>query len=307
MIRNVIVTGGTGFIGGWLIEYLLSQKVRVCAVVRSKERLLPAFFYNPDFTYIEKGIEELTPVDFKETDYDCIYHLAWDGVSTENKNDYLLQLKNINVAMHIMDIAKSIGCRKLISAGTVAEYVFSGGVMDFSMKQTPNDFYGAAKVSTHYFLDVHSNRLDYPYIWAVLPSTFGERRADNNIITYTIRELLNKRIPQYGTLDQMWDFLYISDVVRALYLLGMFGKHNTTYGIGSGKFRTLLEYILTIRDIIDPSLPIDIGVKKYNTKQLMSSCVDINELVMDTGFKPEVSFEEGIKKTILYMKQRMDL
>lgn len=302
-MKNVIVTGGTGFIGSWLIDYLLSQGVYVCAIVRNKSRLLRDFVSNPNFTYIEKDLDSVSVHDLIVREWDCFYHLAWDGVSSVQKNNSELQINNIITALNMMRLAKEVGCKKFIASGTVAEYVFSEGPMDFSKKQTPNDFYGAAKVSTHFFLDVESERIDMPYIWAVLPSTFGERREDNNIITYTIRSLLMKEIPQYGSLDQMWDFLYVGEVVRALFLLGQSGRTGKTYGIGSGDHRTLKEYITTVRDMIDPTLPLGIGANSFRTKQLMSSCVDIEELTNDTGFTPVITFEKGIEKTIEYFKR----
>ena len=71
-----------------------------------------------------------------------------------------------------------------ISTGTVAEYAMTTNVMDLGAKQKPNDMYGAAKVSTHYFLEVQARKIKQPFIWCVIPITFGERRVDNNIITY---------------------------------------------------------------------------------------------------------------------------
>lgn len=303
-MKKAVVTGGTGFVGSWLIEYLLSQNVRVHAVVRDKNKLLPSFLLRKDglFSCVEKDISLLIADDIPDIDWDCFFHLAWEGVSPEKKNNYKVQINNISTAMRMMELAKDFGCKKFIAAGTVAEYVFNDGVMDFSRKQTPNDFYGAAKVAAHFFLEVEASRVEVPFIWAVLPSTFGERRIDNNIITYTIRSLLNSEIPQYGDLSQMWDFLYVSEVVRALYLIGEKGEPGKTYGIGSGQYRTLKEYIMTIRDLINPQLPLGIGSFKYKTKQLMSSCVDISTLTIDTGFIPKVSFEEGISRTIEYMR-----
>ena len=68
--------------------------------------------------------------------------------------------------------------------------------------------------------------------------------------------------------------------------------------IGSGQSRYLKDYITTIRDVVNPNLEIGIGEIDYYPNQVMKLCADIDELTKDTGFLPEVSFEEGIKKTI---------
>lgn len=174
--------------------------------------------------------------------------------------------------------------------------------MDVNARQTPNDIYGAAKVSVHYFLEVLSKQLKQDFIWTVIPSTFGERRTDNNIITYTIRTLLAGEKPSYGNLEQMWDFLYVSEVARALRMIGEKGVAGKTYGIGSGIYKPLKGYITAIRDIIDPSLELGIGDYPNMSEQTSSSCVNTYELIKDTGFIPQVSFEEGIRRTIEFFK-----
>ena len=68
-------------------------------------------------------------------------------------------------------------------------------------------------------MEVLARQLEVPFIWTIVPSTYGESRRDKNIITYTIKSLVNKCKPSYGNLEQMWDFMYVKDVVRALRLI----------------------------------------------------------------------------------------
>lgn len=144
------------------------------------------------------------------------------------------------------------------------------------------------------------------HLSGAFPSTFGERRTDSNIITYTIKTLLNGQKPFYGDLHQMWDFLYVKDVVRALRLTGEKGASGKVYGIGSGEYRMLVEYIRCIRDIIDPALPLGIGENREQSRRTVSSCVNNYDLKRDTGFQPVYSFEDGIRRTIDYFKKRIE-
>ena len=304
-MKKAVVTGGTGFIGSWLIEELLANQVMVLALVRDKNRLLPEFLENPLFAFAECDLETeqeaLAP--YEDSGYDVFYHLAWGGVSPEHKNEIKTQLQNVSLSIAAIQVCRRLGCKKMIGIGTVAEYVFCEDVMDVNARQTPNDMYGAAKVSAHYFLEVLAKQYGLPFLWTVIPSTFGERRLDSNIITYTIRALLHGEKPRYGNLEQMWDFLYVSDVVRALRLIGEKGKPGKTYGIGSGIFKPLKEYIVSIRDSIDPSLPLGIGELPAMSGQTTSSCVNIYDLIRDTGFSPRVSFEEGIRRTVRFLRE----
>lgn len=305
-MKKAIVTGGTGFIGSWLVQELLEKEIHVTVIVRNKEKLLDEFKNNSSISIIEKEIEDISVDDFDDIGYDVFFHLGWGGVAPENKNSIEMQLNNISMSLHALEVANSIGCKKFIASGTVAEYVFCDDVMDVNAKQTPNDMYGAAKVSAHYFLEVRARQLNQPFIWMVIPSTFGERRHDNNIITYTITSLLKGQKPTYGNLNQMWDFLYVKEVVRAIYLIGEKGKTEKVYGIGSGEYRPLKDYIEIIRDLIDPELPLGIGDVPALSEKTFSSCVNIYDLSKDTGFIPQISFYEGIKKTIEYYKMCLE-
>lgn len=308
-MQRVVVTGGTGFIGSWFVRELLQHQIEVLALVRDKQAVKSEDLEN---SHLLKLVEYHTDDFFSlESDQDkkqidAFYHLAWAGVSTKQKNDAGLQMENLHFSMEMLEYAHKIGASRFFGMGTVAEYAFSENTIEANgSRQTPNDMYGAAKTSAHYMLETYARILEMPFNWVVLPSTYGEGRRDDNIITYTITTLLRGERPSYGMLMQMWDFLYVEEVARALRLIGEKGIAGKTYGIGSGVYRQLKDYIIKIRDIIDPSLELGIGDKPELSDKAFSSCVNIYELVKDTGFEPEVSFEEGIRKTIEYYREMM--
>lgn len=300
-MKKVIMTGGTGFIGTWLIKELMARGIEITVLTSDIAKLQ---IDNPlvKVIYIDYNKVHLLSEQITGT-YDAFYHLGWNGVGGRDKNNISLQLANITVSIEILKLAEKLGCRVFIAAGTVAEYVFNKDVIDFSLRQTPNDIYGATKVSVHYLLETMARQMKQNMIWVVLPSTFGEGRKEDNIISYTITSLLRRQKPQYGSLTQMWDFLYVSEVARALIDIGEKGRYNTTYGIGSGEFKPLKTYMEIIRDMIDPTLPLGINELSIIEEQPTSSCVNIDHLRQDIGFEPMVSFEEGMSKTIEYYRR----
>lgn len=302
-MQKVVITGGTGFIGSWLVEDMLEQSIEVIMLVRDTRWC--KFQGRDQVTVIQYDSQEFLDLKNKDNGIDAFYHLGWGGVATQDKNDCSIQMENIAFSMKMLDYAHDIGTKKFIGIGTVAEYSFCESIMDVNAKQTPNDMYGAAKTAVHYLLETRARLLKMPFIWTVIPSTFGEGRRDNNIITYTILSLLRGEKPEFGYLTQMWDFLYVKEVVRALRYIGKKGLAEKTYAIGSGVFKPLKDYIVTIRDIIDPSLELGIGAKPALSDKVFSSCVSIYDLTKDTGFVPEISFEEGIRKTIDYYRNTL--
>ena len=268
-MRKTIITGGTGFIGSWLIQELLKENIDVTVITRKKERL-PENVRN-QCQIIEKPMEYLEIDDFeKDYGFDVFFHLGWDGVSPGQKNDIRLQIKNINMSLRMLELSNCLKCGKFLAV-------------------------------------VRARQLDQPLIWMILPSIYGEKRTDNNIITYTICTLLEGNIPRYGDLSQMWDFLYISDAVRAIRMIGECGIPGKVYGIGSGQYWPVRRYMEEIRDMIDPKLKLGIGLIPQMSGRSVSSCVDIYELVKDTSFEPQISFRQGILRTIQWTKENRTL
>lgn len=88
--------------------------------------------------------------------------------------------------------------------------------------------------------------------------------------------------------------------------IGEKGVNGKTYAVGSGIFKPLKDYIMKIRDIIDPEADLGIGEIPSYSNKAFSTCVSIFDLTKDTGFVPEVSFEEGLKRTIPYYRRRTE-
>jgi len=84
--------------------------------------------------------------------------------------------------------------------------------------------------------------------------------------------------------------------------IGEKGHNGKVYCIGGGKAHPLKEYIMEIRDQIDPDAELGFGEIPYGAKQVMYLCADISELTQDTGFQPQTDFKSGIAETIQWMR-----
>lgn len=182
-MENVILTGGSGFIGAHVINDLVSRGIHVTVLTSNKD------FYNDnllvDIIYTSYDYDEIMK-KVRGKKYDVFYHLGWGGVNGSDKNNIELQISNIQISIDMLKVSKELDCSVFIAAGTVAEYVFCEGVIDFEEKQTPNDMYGATKVAVHYLLEAVAKEIEQNIIWVILPSTYGEGRSGENILTYTI-------------------------------------------------------------------------------------------------------------------------
>lgn len=298
-----VVLGGDGYLGKHLCSYLATRGHRVTATLFTDE--IPITEQeSSSINFVAASIEKLkSKVDLFPQNPDAVFDFIWSGVSVDKRNDIQLQLKNIEYTMRCMEFAHAIKAKRFIYPGSTSEYLYCGKPIDVRAVPSPHNAYGAAKVATRYVCEEYAKSLNLNFIYAVITGIYSADRTDGNVIYYVIDELLHGRKPKLSSLEQLWDYIYIDDVVCALEAIGKYGKPGKFYAVGHGDNIMLKEYITTIRDMIDPNLPLGIGEidVQYNGV-LPSSCVDLTEIKTDTGWEPKISFEQGIHNTISAMK-----
>lgn len=235
--------------------------------------------------------------------FDVTFHLAWVGVSTTYKNDADMQMKNIPFALKVMKIAELHGCSRVICTGSVSEYAYAGEAVNGKQLPCPSDMYSATKSAVHIYCDLYAKQHGINFNWILIPSIYGPGRDDDNLITYTIKSLLTGRKPSFTKLEQKWDYIYIDDLIHTLALVAERGKGSKVYVTGSGYARPMYEYVEILKNRIDPKAELGIGDIPYKTDKIDNSVVDILVLEEDTGYEPQVTFEEGICKTIDYFRK----
>ena len=184
------------------------------------------------------------------------------------------------------------------------EYVYYGKPLNKDAIPSPPNAYGVAKISAKYACSILCKDLNIPFIYTVISGIYSEDRNDNNVIYYTISKLLHGERPSLTKLEQLWDYVHIDDVVYGLALVAEKGKANAFYALGYGDNWPLANYIYKIRDIINPNAELDIGDVPYANSKMPCSCVDLKPIYEDTGYIPNVSFEEGISRVIEAVKKR---
>lgn len=300
-MKSAIIVGANGFLGYNLTKHLLEKGVVVCALIQKGSRL---HLEHEDLKSIEFELADLLQIiPLIEKQYDVLYHFAWIGVSSVYKNDLTLQSQNLQYISDVLHFAKALHIKKVICPGTASEYGCSQEVITGNNTPSPSDAYSTIKLKIHEIGQQLSKELGIEFIWTLISSVYGPGRDDNNLITYSIKSLLLKEIPQYTKLEQKWDYIYIDDLVEAFYLIGIFGKENKIYPVGFGLYRPLFEYVQIIRDLINPNLPVEIGSIPYKKSIIDNQILNTSILKIDTGFVPSYSFEKGIKETIDYYKK----
>lgn len=302
-MERVIVTGATGMIGASMIEQMVEDGIEVTAVCRPNSSKRSNLMDNPLITVVECDINDLDSLRDKLTDkYDTFYHFAWDGTYGNSRNDAMLQERNVHNTLVAVEVAHHLGCKVFVGAGSQAEFGFVEGELSDNIPKNPITGYGIAKYTAGKLSAVMCERYGMRQSWGRIVSTYGPRDNSYTMVMSSVIGMLNGERMSFTKGDQIWDYVYGGDCSKAFYLIGKYGKHGKAYTIGSGKSRLLRDYISDIRDVVNPELEIGIGEKDYYPNQVMRLTADISELTADTGFKPEVEFKEGIRRTMEWYK-----
>lgn len=303
-MKSVVITGADGFIGSHLVSYFSKQQCKVYAVIIPESPARNRIDGIDGVEILEGNLERYSQL-VKEisSPVHAFIHLAWAGVSPEFRESTEVQVKNIELALNAVHFAAKVNAERFIFPGSTLEYSYCGKLINSDAVPSPQNAYGAAKISARYLCESMCRELGIPYIYAVITGIYGAGRTDNNVISYSIKELLSGNKPSLTRLEQLWDYIHIDDLVHALYLISFYGKSDSFYSIGHGDNWPLSKYIEIIRNCINPELPLGLGDVPYKDGRLPSSCVDLRAIQEDTGFIPQISFEDGIVDVIEEFKK----
>lgn len=293
---KAIVTGANGFIGTELIIKLIANKIPVLAVdITFKNSRLPE-----SRLITKKELSLINVSDFVNSisfgEYELFYNFAWRGVNGSEKASYEVQLNNIILSLRCAEIAKSCGCKKYLCAGTIAERAIES--LGDLVKVGNGMMYGAAKACNHIMLETYCKNLDLNFVWMQISNVYGPTNKTGNLISYTIDQLLRGETATFGPAKQPYDFIYIDDLVEAMYRLGINQNKYSSYFIGSGTPMILSEYLKIIGEIFGRPELVRIGVREDDGVKYSFEMMNTCNLIDDVGDYISGSFEEKIKYTI---------
>lgn len=306
---RVFITGGTGFIGSHLVRRLVHEGCAVGALVRpgsdpwriedvlSKVTVIPG-----DLTALDQAAGRIR--SFRP---DLIVHLAWQGAQAFHQQDDPAQVfDNLPGSLELVRLAGEMRCRRWIGLGTAMEYGRLAAPQGEDAAPQPTSLYGAAKYGAGLLAERLCRAYGVPCTWLRLFYAYGPADDPARLIPSVIDTLLRGEKPALSPGEQQWDYLYISDLVEALYWVTTSPAAQGVFNVGSGEARPIREIVETIRDLIDPSLPLGFGEVPYRPGQVMHLQADITKLRTATGWRPRTSLAEGLRRTVDWHRRRQE-
>ncbi len=304
MLTRIAIIGATGAIGTALLERCIAYGTEAYVFIRPDSKRKSSIPQSPNIHRISCGMEDMMKIDVSQLPpIDAFYFFSWEGTyGTDARNDMNTQIANIQYAIDAVHLAKKLQCRTFVGAGTQAEYGRVEGILKPDTPCHPENGYGMAKLCAGQMSRVECKKYGIQHVWGRIVSVYGPRDGACTMISGAVRDCIQGKVPQFTEGRQLWDYLYSADAGEAFYRMGSKGKDGAVYVVGSGKTRQLREFIEILCSTANPQITPVFGAVPYMDQQVMHLQADIETLTADTGFVPEVSFEDGIKRTIEWVR-----
>lgn len=296
-IKRVIISGATSSIGIALCEECVTNGIGVVAIIRPESNKCSLIPKSNLIEIVESEFSGYDSINSEGIHADVFFHLAWastDGAAARD-NTYA-QADNIQATLKAVELAKRCNCKVFVGAGSQAEYGRTDEVLTGDTACNPETAYGMTKLCAGMLSRLMCRQKGLDHVWTRILSAYGPNCSKRTVISYAVDTLLRGEKPILSDGRQVWDFIYISDVARALLACARSGVSGKTYVIGYGKSKLLREFLEEARDILSPGQDMGFGERPYNADAVMHLECDISELTADTGFFPTVDFEEGIRR-----------
>lgn len=309
-MRSIVITGATGAIGRALIKVSIEAGYEVLAVVHREsgraaelEQIHHCHVLRLDLDEYDQGLDALKEQQVFLEGYELFFHLAWAAPFGKDRENLDLQLNNVHAALSAVRLSKALGCSAFVGVGSQAEFGRVEGTLSPNTPVFPETGYGIAKLCAGQMTRLACEQLGLRHIWTRVLSVYGPYDRDQTLISTAVSSMLRNEETSFSPCEQMWDYLYCEDAARAILTAGQNGTGGQVYVVGSGEARLLQEYIRIIAAETQYKREIGFGRRPYNEKQVMFLLADTAKLE-ELGFHPQVSFEEGIRKTIDWQKRK---
>ena len=305
-----MITGGAGFVGSHLAEYLLKKhhKIIICTktsvknVENIKKKVELEKIDVTNYAKLEKFIIKKKP--------DVIIHLAGNTSHSKSFEDPLNDLEsNTKSTLNILEILKqsSPKCRFILGSTFVVIGKPSKLPVTEKTSCNPTTLYGVNRLSSEYYTKIYNQVYGLHTNIFRITNSFGPREQvipKKNAINYLIYKAYKEEdITIYNKGEFFRDLIYISDVVNAIGTIIKNGKSGELYWISSNK-KTWFYQIGDLLEKLTTAKTKYVKQPKYTKKVDVGNFVVNNSKMRKLGWKPKISVEKGILETLKYFKEK---
>lgn len=301
-MKNVIITGADGFVGSYTVKYFVDNGCSVLALDMGESPRRLTVGDNLEYIQCDISNTSLMLEKIQSDKYDTFIHFAWAGSAGEARIDYNLQMQNALTTVECMKAAKKLGCTRFVCAGSIMEYEVEAAIHSQGSRPGMGYIYGMGKHIAHCMCKSVAANIGIDLLWPMITNAYGVGELSPRFVNTTLRKIINGEPLQFTAATQNYDFVYVSDVAKAFYLVAKNGKPFSEYMIGSGDAKPLKQFILEMVESCGPESDPIFGDVPFTGTNMPLSIFNISDIKEDCGFEPEVSFGVGTKMTKDWLK-----
>ena len=321
-MRNILITGGAGFIGSHVVRLFVNSypdyhiyNLDVLTYAGNLENLKD-IEDKPNYTFIKADIcdhEKMESI-FSNYSIDGVIHLAAEShVDCSIKDPFSFVKTNVLGTLNLLQAAKTYWKgnfeNKLFYHVSIDEVYGTLGESGFFTESTaydPHSPYSASKASSDHFVRSFQDTYGLPTVISNCSNNYGAYQFPEKLIPLFINNICNnKPLPVYGKGENVRDWLFVNDHARAIDVIFHKGKLGDTYNIGGFNEWRNIDLIKVLINTVDRLL----GREKGKSLELITYvtdraghdyryAIDSSKLKDELGWKPSLQFEEGIEKTV---------
>lgn len=321
-MKKILITGGAGFIGSHVVRLFVNKYPQYqifnldALTYAGNLENIKDIESKPNYNFIKGDIVDEAFINdlFSIHNFDGVLHLAAESHVDRSIEDPLAFVKtNVIGTMNLLNAAKNQWKNNFehkrfyhISTDEVYGTLGEKGLFTESTSYDPNSPYSASKASSDHFVRAYGETYGLPYVLTNCSNNYGSYHFPEKLIPLFINNIINNRpLPVYGDGNYTRDWLFVEDHAIAIDLVFHKGKNHETYNIGGFNEWKNIDLVKLLCKIMDNKL----GRENGDSEKLITYvkdrpghdlryAIDASKINKDLGWKPSVTFEEGLEKTI---------